>query len=434
MSRVTPSTDIRICWLTVVALGICGVLSGRVQGQTVGVPPTYGAAPYSPAPYGTASPGFPTAPAPAATLGPGIQPFDPYALPPGTGSTPVPMTGSFGVRRYRRRRRPRLGRRRASRIRQLRIPPRRHRCLGAGLHAATGDRDALWRPGATPFGATPYAGAAQPVAPPPYQRLFTKTGGRYTWVSGSGEGDEMQTNDLELSTTLNCVSFFGNAGGLRIVPGFVFTWLDGPSPPVTADMPPDLYAAYVDFGWYPVFSPQISGEVNFRPGVYSDFNTVTTDSIRLIGSGVGIIKLGPTSSLKLGAVYIDRADVKLLPAFGILWTPNAQTRWDIFFPSPKLAHYWKTINNRQLWWYVGAEYGGGSWTMRRAEAPDQGASERVDINDYRVYLGAECSNLNRMYSFFEVGYVFNRELFYVVVPSDRTSLSDAVMLRAGIAF
>jgi hypothetical protein len=39
-----------------------------------------------------------------------------------------------------------------------------------------------------------------------------------------------------------------------------------------------------------------------------------------------------------------------------------------------------------------------------------------------------------MYSFFEVGYVFERELFYVVVPSDRTSLADTVMLRAGVAF
>jgi hypothetical protein len=257
---------------------------------------------------------------------------------------------------------------------------------------------------------------------------------RYTWLAGSGDGDELQENDLELSTTLNCANFFGSLGGLQVTPGFVFTWLDGPSPPVIADVPPLLYAAYLDFGWSPVFNPQLSGEVHFRPGVYSDFTSVTTDSIRLIGSGVGVIKLGPAWSLKLGAVYIDRADVKLLPAFGLLWTPSPQIRWDIFFPSPKLASYCRTIRDGQLWWYVGAEYGGGSWTYERPEPPEQGASERMDINDMRVFLGLECFKLNRLYSFIEMGYVFNRELYFVVVPEERTALADTVMLRAGLAF
>jgi hypothetical protein len=289
-------------------------------------------------------------------------------------------------------------------------------------------------PASSPFGATPFGGPAQPVSPPPYQRLFDHTGFRYTWIVGNGEGDEMGTSDLEISTTANLANFFGNAGGLRITPGFVFTWLDGPSPPLTTDMPSQLYGAYVDFGWYPVFTPQLSAEVNFRPGVFSDFQSVTSDSVRFLGSGIGVIKLGPTTALKLGAIYIDRADVKVLPAFGVLCTPNQETRWDIFFPSPKLAHYWKTVRNGQLWWYVGAEYGGGSWTMERLEDPQQGASERVDINDFRVFVGTEWSNLNRLYGFIEAGYVFERELFFVVVPEDRTTLADTWMLRAGISF
>jgi hypothetical protein len=288
-------------------------------------------------------------------------------------------------------------------------------------------------PTTSPFGATPFGGPAQPVTPPPYQRLFDRTGFRYTWVVGNGEGDEMGTSDLEISTTANLPQFFGNSGGLRITPGFVFTWIDGPSPPIAA-MPSRLYSAYVDFGWYPVFSPQLSAEVNFRPGVFSDFQSVTSDSVRFLGSGIGVIKLGPTSALKLGAIYIDRADVQLLPAFGILCTPNQETRCDIFFPSPKLAHYWKTVRNGQLWWYIGGEYGGGSWTMERPEDPQQGASERVDINDLRAFVGLEWSNLNRLYGFFEVGYVFERELFFVVEPSERTTLPDTLMLRGGIAF
>jgi hypothetical protein len=420
-----------------VGLLLCCALSNRGSGQGVAVPPNYGAAP-----YGTAAPGFPTTtPPPAASLGPGIQPFDPYALPPGAGASANPPAAGLGA--------PTLPSAPPTSwpAPGLTNPTPPYPAPPASMFGTPPGATSPLSPyappsapygttpyGSAPFGATPYAGPAQPVSPPPYQRLFANTGFRYTWLAGGSEGTDLQSHDLEVSTALNLANFFGNAGGLRVTPGFVFTWLDGPSPPITADLPPVLYSAYVDFGWYPVFTPQLSAEVNFRPGVFSDFDTVTTDSIRLLGSGIGIIKLGPDSSLKLGAIYIDRADVKLLPAFGVLWTPNPQTRWDIFFPSPKLAHYWKTVRNGQLWWYVGAEYGGGSWTMSRPEPPEQGASERVDINDYRAFLGTEWFNLNRMYGFFEVGYVFNRELFYVVVPEDRTSLSDTWMLRAGISF
>jgi hypothetical protein len=430
------SSALRAQRAPLVALCLCGGLWSDVRGQNVSVPPNYGAAPFS-----TAAPGFPTgSPSPSATLAPGIQPFDPYALPAGSpvspfaGSTglgtpawpPAPPTTSW----------PAPG---------LTNPTAPYPAPSPSMFGSAAPGPApVTMPPTAPFGAappvgstlgpTPYGGPAQPVSPPPYQRLFEHTGFRYTWVVGNGEGDEMGTSDLEISTTATFANFFGNTGGLRVTPGFVFTWIDGPSAPITADMPSRLYGAYVDFGWYPVFTPQLSAEVNFRPGVFSDFQSVTNDSVRFLGSGIGVIKLGPTSSLKLGAIYIDRADVKLLPAFGVLYTPNQETRWDIFFPSPKLSHYWKTVRNGQLWWYLGGEYGGGSWTMERAEDPQQGASERVDINDLRVFIGTEWNNLNRLYGFLEVGYVFERELYFVVEPSDRTTLADTLMLRAGISF
>ena len=233
---------------------------------------------------------------------------------------------------------------------------------------------ALWdRASDAPYGATPYTGAAQPVSPPPYQRFLDKTGFRYTWVIGSGDGDEMQEQDLETQHDRQLCQLLRQRGRLRASSRLCLylarrSLAAGRRPICRASCtPPTSTLAGIRCS-----VPQLSAEVNFRPGVFSDFQTVTTDSIRLLGSGIGVIKLGPTSSLKLGAIYIDRADVKLLPAFGVLWTPNAQTRWDIFFPSPKLSHYWKTVNNGQLWWYVGAEYGGGSWTMDRQEDPDQG--------------------------------------------------------------
>jgi hypothetical protein len=86
-----------------------------------------------------------------------------------------------------------------------------------------------------------------------------------------------------------------------------------------------------------------------------------------------------------------------------------------------------------VWWYVGGEYGGGSWTIERT-GDLSGVSDQIDINDIRVYVGLECFNLNRYHAFAEVGYVFQRELVYVITPQDSLDLTDTFMLRAGVSF
>jgi hypothetical protein len=57
---------------------------------------------------------------------------------------------------------------------------------------------------------------------------------------------------------------------------------------------------------------------------------------------------------------------------------------------------------------VGAEYGGGSWVMDRRD----GSSDQADINDVRSFLGFEWMGPRRVTGFFEVGYVFQREIVY----------------------
>lgn len=412
------------------ALGLClccmfEAVTSSVTAQ-VQIPSNYGQ-PAAGIPSGYSATGLPpagippTSIPPAASLGPGIQPFDPYALPSANPSLPPPLTGpppGFNVP-------------------SLPAPP-------------PGSAPTWPAPGlsgsATPYGAPPPSaggvaggpptgsnGLPQVGTGPPFRRLFQDTGFRHTWLGGS-DGDELQMHDSEFSTTAYFPNFLGSQGPLRVTPGFVFHFLDGPSPPETADLPSRLYSGYVDAGWYPQFAEQFGADINVRAGVFSDFDTVTTHSIRFMGTGVGVIRVNDATALKLGVSYIDRNKVKLLPAAGVLWTPNAQTRWDIFFPAPKLATYWKTVGNSQLWWYLGAEYGGGAWTISREEAPDAGASERIDINDIRVLVGLEWHNLNRWYGFIEGGYVFDREIYYVVVPGDRTKLDNTFMLRGGVSW
>ena len=394
--------------------------------QAVTLPPTYGAAPVAPVPGAGAVPapgagtavtpsagtyGFPApqmtippvTPPPGASLG-SIQPFDPYAMPP-LGSVP-PTTYGAPVPQSTLPSVPVL-------------PPATPTWPAPGITT-----------GAPPATTLPPVGSGPPM--PPFQKLFQDTGFRYMWQTGEA-GYELQIHEFDISTTMYFPKFLGS-GPLRVKPGFLLDALNGPSPPAESDMPSRLYAPYLDFHWTPGKGRQMYGDLNFRTGVYSDFESVTNDSVRFMGTGVGVIALNPTTSLKIGITYLDRVDAKILPAVGVLWEPNDQTRWDIFFPAPRLSSYWRTWNNRQLWWYLGGEYGTGSWTIDRQGEPLKGASDRVDINDIRVFLGIEWKNLNRFNGFIDIGYVFNRELVYVVVPEDSIKLDNTIMLRSGLSF
>ena len=244
-------------------------------------------------------------------------------------------------------------------------------------------------------------------------------------------------NDIDISTTMVLQFLVRNELGFRVTPGFTFHFLDGPQPPIPTNthLPAQLYDAYLDVQWDPQFTPMFHAELDFRTGIYSDFETFTADSVRFMGTGLGVVQITPAVSLKLGATYLDRLEVKILPAGGLLWQPNPQTKFDIYFPQPKLAKYWTTLGNAAVWWYLGGEYGGGNWTIERLpEATDPGYTDRIDINDIRVFGGLEWTGVSERTGFIEVGYVFDREIVFYRVPADNLKLDDTFMLRAGIHF
>jgi hypothetical protein len=120
-----------------------------------------------------------------------------------------------------------------------------------------------------------------------------------------------------------------------------------------------------------------------------------------------------------------------------LWEPNDRTRFDIYFPKPKLASYLSTIGNNDYWWYVAGEYGGGSWTVKREIAPI--LTDRYDQNDIRLIVGlewgpAEWFRDGRRLGFVEAGWVTDREGIYYLRTQDNFSLRDSFMLRAGIGY
>lgn len=291
----------------------------------------------------------------------------------------------------------------------------------------------------SPYSPTPQAlypdGIATPQILPPGGfdirqpiRFMQEVRGRWTWLSPMGS-ESLGVNDVETSATF-AIPFFRTSAPFLVTPGFGIHFFQGPvtEAPAFADLPPETYDAYLDGAWHPQINPWFGANLGVRVGAYTDFNTFTTHSIRIMGRGLGVVTITPNLQFALGVVYIDRVLIKLLPAGGLIWTPNPDARYEILFPNPKLAHRWTTLGNTDLWGYVAGEYGGGSWTIQRIAGNDQ-----ADYNDIRVSLGLDAYGYRGLHGFFEVGYVFDREIVYRSgTPTYHPS--DTVMLRAGLGY
>lgn len=251
----------------------------------------------------------------------------------------------------------------------------------------------------------------------------------HTYLGSGSDPTDVNINDSVAAVTFAFPNFLFTSQPLFFSPTFGIHLWDGPHS-LPADLPPSAYSAFFDSQYSTDPNLQFGGEFGYRMGVYTDFDTFNKHSLRIQGLGLGRVRLTPTVTLKLGAMYINRNDIKILPAGGILWQPSPQARFDFFFPQPKLASYLTTVNNREVWWYVAGEYGGGAWTIERADT----TSDRIDINDIRVSLGLEWLGDTGFSGFGEVGYVFNRQVVYVADPSETFDPGNTFMVRLGISF
>ncbi len=259
-------------------------------------------------------------------------------------------------------------------------------------------------------------------------QLFKQVEVIYTLLGSNGGASRFGANEFEFSTTMQFPLGYQLAP-LEVTPGFGLHLWDGPEG--AADIPGQTYDAWLDFAWNPVITPWFRAELAVRPGVYTDFNTFDSNSFRIKGKALAIFRTSPAWEIVGGIIYYDRFNIKLLPAGGLIWTPNADTRFEIYFPKPKLASRLTTWGNTEFWWYVGGEYGGDSWTIQRTTGADDG----FDYEDLRAYLGVEflpASGLTGRRGFAEIGFVFDREIQYL--SGQRFKPDDTIMFRAGITW
>lgn len=270
-------------------------------------------------------------------------------------------------------------------------------------------------------------------------RLFQGPRFRHTWLPGTdGFGSKkptsLETNDSDISLVFAIPNFLNSSRPLYVIPSYSQHGWDGPSKP-GSDLPGAAFSGFLDAGWETNPQQTLGVELGVRVGIFSAFDAVNSESIRIQGKALGRLRLTPTATLRAGVFYLDRNKIKLLPAGGILWVPNQDTRFDLFFPEPKLAHYVATLGNSDVWWYLSGYYGGGAWTIKQTD----GTNDEIDINDIRVMLGLEFGKSDQIrqgfrLGFIEAGYAFNRELLYRVRSASSLELDNSFVLRAGFAY
>jgi hypothetical protein len=257
-----------------------------------------------------------------------------------------------------------------------------------------------------------------------FQKLLFDT----TWLAPGG-ANGMGTTDIQLQPifALPCPTI---NSPMVITPGFAVHYLDGPK---NADLPPRLFDSYVDFRWLSQVTPTLGLDLAITPGVFSDFDQDSDKAFRLMGHAAAAWTWNEKTKIVLGAAYLDRWDIEVIPIGGVIWTPRDDLKFDLVFPHPRISQriFWtgNTGDAVQDWAYIASEFTGDVWAIRGAG----GIADQILISDYRVVLGVERKVIGGLSSRLEVGYVFGRRIKYASDTPD-FHLTDTVMLRGGLTY
>ncbi|HWB01086.1 MAG TPA: hypothetical protein VG713_21490 [Pirellulales bacterium] len=227
---------------------------------------------------------------------------------------------------------------------------------------------------------------------------------------------------------------------LVITPYFTFHWFEGNSP---FPVPGTVYDVGLELAHVRPVTDRLSVDIAVAPSVFSDFVNAQSQPFRVVGRGVALYDITPTAKVALGATYLGRDDIKVLPIAGLLWRP---ARWEIdaLFPKPRVAWNfdkpplldrftrtriapWLGFSPvQQFWLYTAGELGGNTWAVREA-----GIDDRLTYFDLRLMLGIEQRATEGPRGRFEIGYVWDRKVSYLNGPS--SLLHDTFMMRGEMA-
>jgi len=249
---------------------------------------------------------------------------------------------------------------------------------------------------------------------------WKKTIGTATWIAPNTDG--LGVTSLDVRGSLE----FPDFQALWFVPRIAAHFLSGSA---KIDLPTQLYdTSFETIGMLPI-GERWFVQAAIAPSFFTDSQNTGRKALRLPGRALAFWKYSDTLTLTGGILYLDRDDVNAIPSAGLLWNPNADWKFELAAPRPRIAWRFSHDDESARWAYLVGEFGGGTWAVRRAS----GLNDVATLSDYRVMAGYERKWVSGRGWLVEAGYVFSRTLEYTSTPEE-IQLPSTAIVRLGITF
>lgn len=232
----------------------------------------------------------------------------------------------------------------------------------------------------------------------------------FDWVFRGG-GDRLGFFSMKSASSRE-LDFFDEPSNFSIDFRHGFHFLSGPEQP---DMPPRLYDLYWNVRWLKQLGSGVGFDANFDLGLFTDFEDSVRKGWRFPGRALAFWNLsgedGPSEvSLTAGIEYFDMDTINVLPAGGVIWQPDEETRFELYFPRPQVKLRLHDDEKSDCWLYLRGDLIGSAWAIERTT----GNADVANLLERRVSLGFETRSKEKEggTSFIEIGYLFHRELEY----------------------
>lgn len=242
------------------------------------------------------------------------------------------------------------------------------------------------------------------------------------WLADVGD-DGLSSSFLEASIGSGIpLGSFDNILGVK--PRFRVDWMDAQP---TIDIPEELYQFELQFFYRRPIHERLSAMAIVSPSIRSDLTT-SDDAFRVFALGLLNWEcISDRLTVSAGAVYLGRADLPVLPAIGLTWTPTRKSKLDLRFPASKLSYRLNKDGRRsERWAYLSTGLGGNTWAVTRRDS----TTDELSLRDLRITLGIEKLIDGGGGWFIEGGYAFSRRIEYERDESE-LQLDDAALLRGG---
>jgi hypothetical protein len=248
--------------------------------------------------------------------------------------------------------------------------------------------------------------------PPAYSFGYNRVKSALTWIPGGDDDFGWLSYESFGGAQVNKLP--------SLVTGFGVHFLDGPVhrtnrpllSPIQSDMPARLFDFSIGVKDRRLIRPHIGYDIEFRVGVFSDFEGSAEDGVRYPGHAVTFFRFNRRLEFVLGVDYLDRDDISFLPVAGTIWTPKDWLRVEAVFPRPRIA---TRIMDTSQWLFIGGELGGGTWAVERYPFPSNNSvvfNDNATYRDLRLLFGWESVDEESLSSSLEIGYVLGRRLEY----------------------